>query len=62
MNELAESQLPALLAMFDKQKRGAIYLDDFTAFASELDKKADDKGAAKPESTELQVISFNSVV
>jgi len=55
VNELADAQLPALLAMFDKQKRGAIHLDDFTAFASELDKKADDKVATKLESADLQV-------
>ena len=45
INQLPESQIPALLARFDKDKKGKITKDDFIKFVG-ADKKADDDLAA----------------
>jgi Ca2+-binding EF-hand superfamily protein len=44
ITQLSDSQIPSLLALFDKKKKGSISLDDFINF-SEAGKGQDDEDA-----------------
>jgi Ca2+-binding EF-hand superfamily protein len=57
LTTLAESQIPELLAMFDKHKRGSVQLDDFIAFANEgLTKSKSEKQGSSESLLDDEVI------
>ena len=45
VSTLADGQIPNLLALIDKQKKGVISLEDFIAFAKDGNNEADKKSA-----------------